>query len=159
MKKIILISSLLVLGLALAVFLAHGSKTNHAGPGPASLLSEMDRGEPAETDPETDITGQAQPDPDPIFIEALRAREYPGGDFAIEEALANGTNYRQYLASYLSEGLKIYGLLTVPLGDRPEAGWPAVLVRARLYPAPGIFHYWQLPHLPGYAGPGRVYHF
>jgi dipeptidyl aminopeptidase/acylaminoacyl peptidase len=63
----------------------------------------------------------------PMSIQALRERVYPGGDFTIEETLANGTNYRQYIASYLSEGLKIYGLLTVPLAKKPEKGWPAIV--------------------------------
>jgi len=35
--------------------------------------------------------------------------------------------YDRYLVSYLSEGLKIYALLTVPRGERPEAGWPVVI--------------------------------
>jgi dipeptidyl aminopeptidase/acylaminoacyl peptidase len=63
----------------------------------------------------------------PMAIEVLRAREYAGGDFVIEEALANGTNYKQYIASYLSEGLKIYGLLTVPIAERPENGFPSIM--------------------------------
>lgn len=63
----------------------------------------------------------------PMAIANLRSQEYPGGDFVIENVLANGTNYRQMVVSYLSEGLKIYGLLTIPLAPRPENGYPAVL--------------------------------
>lgn len=63
----------------------------------------------------------------PMFTETLRQREYPGGDFVIEQTLTNGTNYRQFIASYQSEGLKIYGLLTVPLAPKPEGGYPAVV--------------------------------
>ena len=63
----------------------------------------------------------------PMSIASLRAGEYKGGDFVIEQELANGTNYSQYVASYFSEGLKIYGLLTVPLAEKPENGFPAVL--------------------------------
>ena len=66
-------------------------------------------------------------EPHPLSIAALRAGEYPGGDFTIEETLRNGTNYRQFIASYRSEGLKIYGLLTVPLGAKPADGWPAIV--------------------------------
>ncbi|OGY94078.1 MAG: hypothetical protein A2406_00305 [Candidatus Komeilibacteria bacterium RIFOXYC1_FULL_37_11] len=62
-----------------------------------------------------------------MAIENLRAREYLGGDFLIEEKLTNGTNYQQYIVSYQSEGLKIYGLLTIPLGNQPENGWPAII--------------------------------
>lgn len=63
----------------------------------------------------------------PMAIESLRQREYPGGAFTIEETLPNGTNYRQFVASYQSEGLKIYGLLTIPLAPRPSGGYPAVI--------------------------------
>ena len=66
-------------------------------------------------------------EPDPMAIEVLRNREYPGGDFVVEEELANGTNYRQSVVSYQSEGLKIRGLLTVPLGAQPDNGFPAIV--------------------------------
>jgi hypothetical protein len=63
----------------------------------------------------------------PMAIESLRNGKYLGSDFVIEERLVNGTNYQQYIASYKSEGLKIYGLLTVPLTQKPENGFPAII--------------------------------
>lgn len=63
----------------------------------------------------------------PMAIENLRNREYIGGDFIIEEELANGTNYKQFIVSYKSEGLKIFGLLTIPLAVRPENGFPTII--------------------------------
>ena len=63
----------------------------------------------------------------PMAIESLRQREYPGGEFVIEQTLPNGSNFKRYLASYQSEGLKIYGLLTVPEAKKPEGGFPAIL--------------------------------
>lgn len=63
----------------------------------------------------------------PMSIVSLREGDYPGGDFTIEERLGNGSNYEQYIVSYLSEGLKIYGLLTVPLQNKPEQGFPAII--------------------------------
>ncbi len=63
----------------------------------------------------------------PMAIESLRKNEYPGGDFVIEKQLANGSNYKQYIASYQSEGLKIFGLLTVPIAEKTENGFPAIL--------------------------------
>lgn len=68
-----------------------------------------------------------QPAENPLSIEAMRRKTYPGSELKIEETLANGSNYKQYVASYLSEGLKIYGLLTVPVGDTPVGGWPAII--------------------------------
>jgi uncharacterized protein len=63
----------------------------------------------------------------PMSIESLRSRTYEGGQFKIEKELAQGTNYRQYIASYSSEGLKINGLLTVPTAPKPEKGFPAII--------------------------------
>ncbi len=57
----------------------------------------------------------------------MRQRDYPGSDLAIEQTLTPGTNYRRYVASYESDGLKIFGLLTVPNGRRPATGWPVII--------------------------------
>ncbi len=62
-----------------------------------------------------------------LTIAAMRARGYPGSNLKIEETLADGTNYHQYIASYISDGLKIYGLLTLPTGVKPATGWPVII--------------------------------
>ena len=62
-----------------------------------------------------------------LAIDAMRQRDYPGSDLVIERALAPGSNYRQYVASYLSDGLKIFALLTVPNGAKPASGWPVIV--------------------------------
>lgn len=67
------------------------------------------------------------PIPHPMSIEMLRAGDYPGSEIFIEKELDRGANYRRYYAYYLSEGLKIYALLTIPEGDMPEDGWPAIV--------------------------------
>ncbi|HEX9097019.1 MAG TPA: alpha/beta fold hydrolase [Candidatus Dormibacteraeota bacterium] len=68
-----------------------------------------------------------QPTLVPLAIDAMRQREYPGSDLAIEQTLAPGTNYRRYVASYQSDSLKIFGLLTVPNGAKPTTGWPVII--------------------------------
>lgn len=57
----------------------------------------------------------------------MRQKSYPGSYFVIEQTLASGSNYKRYIASYLSDGLKIFGLLTVPEGNVPSGGWPAII--------------------------------
>jgi len=57
----------------------------------------------------------------------MRKASYPGSDIVIEQTLAPGANYYQYIASYKSEGLKIYALMTVPMGEKPKTGWPVVI--------------------------------
>lgn len=63
----------------------------------------------------------------PMMIEALREQEYPGSDIIIEKVLDPGVNYYHYYASYLSEGLRIYALMTIPNGEPPETGWPVIV--------------------------------
>ena len=63
----------------------------------------------------------------PLQIEAMRAQQYPGSDIVIESVLDPGVNYSRYYVSYLSEGLKIYALMTVPNGEKPATGWPVVI--------------------------------
>jgi dipeptidyl aminopeptidase/acylaminoacyl peptidase len=62
-----------------------------------------------------------------MSIQALRERAYPGSDIVIEKELEPGANYRRFYASYLSDGFKIYALLTVPNGEMPLGGWPAIV--------------------------------
>lgn len=63
----------------------------------------------------------------PLSIEYMRKQEYPGSEIVIEQELNSGSNYQRYVVSYKSEGLKQYALLTVPNGEPPESGWPAVV--------------------------------
>ena len=70
---------------------------------------------------------QQEEDTHPLQIAEMRKKEYPGSEVTIERDLGSGSSYRQYLASYRSEGLKIYALLTVPQGIPPADGWPAII--------------------------------
>ncbi|MGI5827510.1 MAG: alpha/beta hydrolase family protein [Patescibacteria group bacterium] len=63
----------------------------------------------------------------PMFIEVLRARDYPASEMIIEETLEPGTNYNRYVASYQSDGFKVYGLLTIPTAPKPENGFPTII--------------------------------
>ncbi len=70
---------------------------------------------------------QSKPSINPLAIQAMRQRDYPGSDITIEQTLPPGTNYNQYIASFKSDSLKIYGLLTVPEGEKPKDGWPVIV--------------------------------
>lgn len=69
----------------------------------------------------------ANPVPHPMSIIAMRAGEYQGSEITIVKELDKGSNYRRYYAYYLSEGLKIYALLTIPEADAPEGGFPVIV--------------------------------
>ncbi len=77
--------------------------------------------------PSPTITPTSTPTLHPMNILAARETPYPGSPITIEETLDPGTYYNRYIAWYESDGLKIYGLLTVPSGDMPETGWPAIV--------------------------------
>jgi len=62
-----------------------------------------------------------------MSIQAMRQTPYPGSDIVIEDTLDPGANYSRYYASYQSEGLTIYALLTVPKGEPPDSGWPSIV--------------------------------
>jgi len=72
-------------------------------------------------------TSTPTPTPNPLSIEAMRKREYPGSDIVLEQTLAPGASYNRYVASYQSDGLKIYALMTVPTGQKPKTGWPVII--------------------------------
>lgn len=72
-------------------------------------------------------TQDAAEEPHRLSIEYLRQQTYPGSDIVIEQKLNAGSNYDRYIASYRSEGLKQYALLTVPRGTKPATGWPVII--------------------------------
>jgi dienelactone hydrolase len=63
----------------------------------------------------------------PLAIAAMRNRDYPGSEIAIERTLNPGRNYNRYIVSYDSDGLEIDALMTVPTGAKPESGWPVIV--------------------------------
>ena len=97
---------------------------------PTSSASNAPSLAPSST-PTLTLTATPAPTPTPTYhpmaIPALRQLDYPGSDIVIERELEPGANYDRLYASYLSEGLKIYGLLTVPRGEMPSTGWPAIV--------------------------------
>lgn len=75
---------------------------------------------------EDNLGGMSVP-PHPLTIEALRNEQLSDEELEIVEDLPNGSNYRQYRASYKSDGNTIYGLLTVPLLEKPDDGFPLII--------------------------------
>ncbi len=95
---------------------------------PAEATSESSsEAEAVESDASDSATPPAFDLGNELTIAALRSREISGSEIVIEQTLAPGANYAQYIASYVSEGNKIYGLLTVPNGAVPEGGFPAIV--------------------------------
>ena len=76
----------------------------------------------------TTLTLHASPDSSPLAITVMRVKAYPGSDIVIESTLSAGLDYNRYIVSYQSDGLKLFGLLTIPTGVKPAGGWPVILL-------------------------------
>ncbi|MBD3238907.1 MAG: alpha/beta fold hydrolase [Candidatus Moranbacteria bacterium] len=72
-------------------------------------------------------TKESSREPHPMAIQSLREKNYTAGDLKVEKTLEDGLNFHRHVVSYVSEGLKIYGLLTVPKSPMPENGFPTVV--------------------------------
>jgi len=63
----------------------------------------------------------------PISIDYLRSLKVDSKKLLIEKELENGSNYKQYIGGFLSEGNKVFGLLTVPTEQKPIKGFPVII--------------------------------
>lgn len=63
-----------------------------------------------------------------LSINSLKSKSYIGSVIKIEQTIGTGSNYDEYVTSYMSDGLKIYALLTVPRDNMPKEGWPVILL-------------------------------
>jgi dipeptidyl aminopeptidase/acylaminoacyl peptidase len=61
-----------------------------------------------------------------LTIPYLKKRDYQSSLGPLQR-LAQNTDFTSYLTSYDSDGLKINGLLTIPQGEEPAQGWPAIV--------------------------------
>lgn len=103
-----------VLSVSLAVLMLSGCKRQTV-----STVVPSIQGQPP--------TQQAQQDPfAALTIPALRSRSYTS---SLEERrfLRETNQYQAFFTSYRSDGLKINALLTVPKGEMPDGGWPAIV--------------------------------
>lgn len=93
----------------------------------------------------------------PQTIEWARGQSYPGSDLVIEATLEPGANYSRYYVSYLSEGLKIYALLTVPNGPKPASGWPVIVFNHGYIP-PEVYRTTEryIAYVDGFARSGYI---
>ena len=61
-----------------------------------------------------------------LTIPFLKSRSYTSNLGELVLSSQSGT-YSSYLTSYSSDNLKVEGLLTVPVGEKPEGGFPAII--------------------------------
>ncbi len=68
------------------------------------------------------------------YIETLRLRGFKGSSFKVESKLSETDQYQKFLISYKSGDLTISGVMNVPLGPRPESGFPLLILNHGLIP-------------------------
>lgn len=61
-----------------------------------------------------------------LTIPGLRGRSYESSLGPLERVSEN-SDFSSYVTSYISDGLKIYGLLTIPKRETPDGSWPAIV--------------------------------
>ncbi len=71
--------------------------------------------------PQTVIT------PHELTIDFLKSQQTPGSEITFHSKLPEGRNYSRHVVSYQSQGFRIYGLMTIPNGTKPEGGWPVIV--------------------------------
>lgn len=64
----------------------------------------------------------------PLSIPALEHRDYSGGNINIEERVSSRKMFNSYIVSYSSDGLKLYALMNVPNKQKPEKGFPVIIL-------------------------------
>jgi len=83
----------------------------------------------------TEITETPTPvETEPIFevgqeltLQYLRDLQITGSEITFEQELDTTAGYTRHLVSYISEGNKIYGLLTIPRVEPPDGGFKAII--------------------------------
>ena len=150
MPKKIIIGLAVILAIALAITLAFYPRAKNI-----NLFSEK-APKPAQS-PESVRQEQLMPLTHPLQIDEMRKKVYEGSDIKIERELPEKNNYRQFLASYQSDGLKINALLTVPNGEKPENGWPAIIFNHGYIP-PEEYKTTEryVAYVDGFAGNGYI---
>lgn len=61
-----------------------------------------------------------------MTIPSLKSRTY-SSELGNLKAIGSAGSYTRYLTSYQSDGLKVNGLFTIPSGEEPTDGWPAII--------------------------------
>ncbi|MCZ7552912.1 MAG: hypothetical protein M5U05_10065 [Anaerolineales bacterium] len=88
----------------------------------------------------------------PMTIAAMRQLEYPGSEITLVEELDRGINYRRLYVNYLSEGNKIYALLTIPGRRNAAYGLARDRIQPRIHPARSVSNHGTIHLIRGLAG-------
>lgn len=112
MNKLFIISIIVIAG-AFALFIGTGRQMSSVT---QQVIKKMANETPTPTPlPFAELT-----------IPYLRKQSY-ASKLGQKSVVSNQRSYTSYLTSYRSDGYRIDGLLTIPNGKKPPAGWPAIV--------------------------------
>lgn len=82
-----------------------------------------------------DLYTQAKPKPKkgqvnlfPYSITALSNRSYQKSDITIEKEMSTNGNFKSFIVSFISDGLREYALLNIPNSLKPAGGFPVLVI-------------------------------
>jgi uncharacterized membrane protein/fermentation-respiration switch protein FrsA (DUF1100 family) len=64
----------------------------------------------------------------PYSITALSNRNYQKSDITIEKQVPASGNFRSFIVSFISDGLKEYALMNIPNANKPANGFPVLIL-------------------------------
>jgi uncharacterized membrane protein/fermentation-respiration switch protein FrsA (DUF1100 family) len=64
----------------------------------------------------------------PYSITALSARSYQKSDITIEKEVSGSGNFKSFVVSFISDGLKEYALMNIPNSEKPTNGFPVLVI-------------------------------
>ena len=73
--------------------------------------------------------------PAPKSIDALRETDF-STELRFERELNAGPGFTAYLVSYQSSALTVYAMVVVPVGERPDSGFPVMVANHGFHPDP-----------------------
>ncbi|MER7073153.1 alpha/beta fold hydrolase [Terrabacter sp. NPDC000476] len=114
---------------------APGTTTTTGTPTPGPSGAATSGGDPSGSVPRPTASAPAAKSPDPASIAALVATRYDGGNLRLGRERGSTDAYRQYFATYESNGLTISGRINIPRGTGP---FPAVVL-AHGYVDPKVY--------------------
>lgn len=65
---------------------------------------------------------------DPLAIDAIRSKQYPGSPITTEQELGDQGGYTHKIVSFQADSLKEYALVSTPSVSPPEGGWPIIIL-------------------------------
>lgn len=77
--------------------------------------------------PVTPLTSGKTNSDNPLSIKHLRSLTYSGSEIKIEQTLPDGNNYKRFIVSFVSDGLKEFAYMTIPTSPKPYGGFPVII--------------------------------